>query len=321
MKISVLIACHNAAETLAQTLDSLLAQTLLADEIIVVDDGSTDDSACVAEAYSTNGVTLLRQTKAGACRARNNAFAASSGRFVIFVDSDDLVGPRHLEALYSRLLNEPRCVALSRWDRFYSSTDEAIFPDRPTERDMSPAEWLVKSWRDARPMTQSGMMLIPRVLIEEAGGWDERLTLIDDFEFFARIITRSAGIRFAADARLYYRSGILGSLSRQTGNKAIESEYLSLTLGIQQLLNLETSNETKEVCANILQDFDYKHFPIRSDLRAKTRRMVKDLGGSRLAPDGPPGFQKLRTLIGWRAARLIQKAAERLRLNGAGRAH
>lgn len=320
MKISVLIACHNAAETLAQTLDSLLAQTLLADEIIVVDDGSADDSACVAEAYSANGVKLLRQAKAGASRARNYAFAASSGRFVIFVDSDDLVGPRHLEALYSRLQNEPRCVALSRWDRFYSSTDEAIFPDRPTEGDMSPAEWLVKSWRDARPMTQSGMMLIPRVLIEEAGGWDERLTLIDDFEFFARIISRSAGIRFAADARLYYRSGIPGSLSRQTGNKAIESEYLSLTLGIQHLLNLETSNETKEVCANILQDFDYKYFPIRSDLRAKIRRMVKDLGGSRLDPDGPPGFQKLRTFIGWRAARLIQKAAERLRLNGAGRA-
>lgn len=317
MKISVLIACHNAERTLAQTLDSLFAQTLPADEIIIVDDGSTDGSAQVAAAYQDKGTTLIRQPNMGASNARNTAFSASSGQFVIFVDADDLVGAQHLEALFSRLQAEPKCVAISKWARFYHSIDEASFPSRPTEADMNPADWIVESWRYARPMTQSGMILIPRSLIQEHGGWNERLTLIDDFEFFARVIARSGGVRFASNAKLYYRSGTAGSLSQRKGNQAIESEYLSLTLGTQELLDLEFSPRTKLVCANVLQDFEYKYFPLRPDLRAKVRARVRELGGSDLKPDGPPGFQKLRSFIGWRAARLVQLAFSPLRLKKA----
>jgi glycosyltransferase involved in cell wall biosynthesis len=313
VRISVLIACYNAGGTLAKTLDSLLEQTLPADEIIVVDDGSSDTSAEVAAAYKDQGVVLIRQVNMGASKARNSAFSASRGQFVIFVDADDLVGPKHLEALFERLRCEPRCVALSKWGRFYHSLDETEFPNRTTEADMTPADWLIESWRNARPMTQSGMLLLPRALIEENGGWDERLTLIDDFEFFARIIARSDGIRFAPEGRLYYRSGIPGSLSRKQGLDAVKSEYLSLTLGVQSLLDLELTPRAKLASANVLQDFDFKHYPAYPELRAKIRARVRELGGSDLEPDGAPGFHTLRRIVGWRVARLIQKSVERLR--------
>jgi hypothetical protein len=168
-------------------------------------------------------------------------------------------------------------------------------------------------------MTQCGMFLIPRALLESAGGWDERLTLIDDFEFYARVIARSAGVRFAPGARLYYRSGLGGSLSGKKSRKAVESAFLSLMLGTRHLLDAEDSPRTRRACANVLQSFDYTYYPTHADLRARMRARVAELGGSDLAPDGPPGFQMMRRIVGWHAARRLQHLAERLRLNGAAR--
>ncbi len=313
--ISVLIACFNCEKYVGETLESVLAQTRLADEIIVVDDGSTDQSASKVQSYADRGIQLICQDNQGASAARNRAFAASTGQFVIFVDADDIIGPLHLESLLSRVYDHRRCVALSKWDRFYSLPEEASFPDRPTECDMSGIDWLMLDWEGGRPMTQSGMFLIPRVLIEERGPWCENLTLIDDFEFFARIILHSDGVRFARGACLYYRSGRSGSLSAQKTRHAVESAFDSLMLGVSHVLAVESSPRTRHVCANILQDFDYTYYPHHSDLRRKIRDRVAELGGATREPNGPPGFHQLRRFTGWKIARQVQRFAERYNLN------
>ncbi len=298
-----------------QTLESLLAQTRLADEIIVVDDGSTDESAAKVESYVDRGVQLVRQDNRGASAARNRAFAASTGQFVIFVDADDLVGPHHLESLLACLLEHPLCVALSKWDRFHHTPEEARFPDRPTECDMRGIDWLMLDWERGRPMTQSGMILIPRVLIEEYGGWDERLSLLDDFEFFARIISRSDGVRFAPKGRLYYRSGLSNTLSGRKSKEAVLSAFNSIMWGISHVLTIEDNPHIRRICANMCQDFEYMYYPKHADLTAEARCRATELGGSTRGPDGPPGFHTLRRFFGWKIARCLQRLGERLRLN------
>jgi hypothetical protein len=315
--VSVLIACYNAARNVSSAIESVLAQTWSDFEIIVVDDGSSDRSREVLSGFTDPRMRVISQQNAGASRARNGAFAASSGPFVIYFDADDIMGPRHLECLVSRLRHEPDCIAFSRWSRFYTSQTEASFPARPTEMDMRGVDWILRDWANVRPMTQCGMFLIPRLLIEKHGGWDERLSLIDDFEFFARINSRSAGVRFAPDARLFYRSGLPASLSQQKSRKAVESAHLSLMLGTQHLLDAEDSPRTRKVCANMLKDFEYTYYPDHPDLRASMRARVTELGGSQLEPDGPPGFHKLRRFTGWKLARHVQRLAERRGWNGA----
>lgn len=305
--ISVLIACFDAAATIGETLESVLKQTLSPIEIIVVDDGSVDGSAEVVDRYISRGVQLIRQPNRGASAARNRAFASSMGAFVMFIDADDLIAPAHLESLHHRLVEEPSCVALSRWDRFYSDPSEARFPNRETELDLPGVDWLVLDWRIARPMTQSGMFLIPRELIEEHGGWDEDLSLIDDFEFFARIISRSGGVRFAPEARLFYRSGLSQSLSSRKTRTAVESALRSLILGTSYLLEAEDSQRTRRVCANLLQDFEYTYYPRHPDLCVIARARAIELGGATLDPDGPPGFHKLRRFLGWKLARRVER--------------
>ena len=317
--VSVLIPCHNAAPYVGAALDSVLSQTWRRLEVIVVDDGSTDGSAAILAGYARRGVRVIHQQNAGASAARNRALEASTGAFILFMDADDLINPEHIASLHAVIADAPRVIAMSQWDRFTVCPDEARFPNRATYRDAPGADWLAQDWAEAGSMTQCGMFLVPRAVLAETGGWDERLTLIDDFELYARVIAASAGVRYAEGARLYYRSGLGGSLSGARSRKAVESAFLSLMLGTGHLLAAEDSPRTRRACANVLQDFDYAYYPANADLREKVRARIAELGGSDLAPSGPPGFQRLRRIVGWRGARRVQLLAERLRLNRAAR--
>lgn len=315
--VSVCMPCFNAEPYLAAALDSVLDQSYPNVEVIVVDDGSTDASASVLRRYASR-VCVLKHENKGAAAARNVAFRASTGNAILFMDADDVIGANHISALTSRLTGGST-IASAPWGRFFSCPSEAVFDERYISKGVSGVSWLTQSWGDALPMMQPGMFLLPRALVEERGGWDERLSLTDDFEFYARMIAACERVHFAPDARLYYRSGIPGSLSRQKSRRAVESQILSLTLGTEHLLKAEDEPRTRRACANMLQAFEYEHYPDHPDLRAKIRARIAELGGADITPSGPPGFHRLRPWIGWKAARFVQRTAERLGLNGAAR--
>lgn len=92
---SVIIAAHNAAATLARALDSVLTQTYAAYEVIVVDDGSIDETAEVARAMGP-AVTVIRQNNAGVGAARNTGARAAGGGWLAFLDADDWYYPQRL---------------------------------------------------------------------------------------------------------------------------------------------------------------------------------------------------------------------------------
>ncbi len=317
MLVSVCIPAFNSERYLAQALDSVLAQSYDEIQIVVVDDGSTDETAAILQKYASR-ICFVKQTNNGAAAARNSAFCASTGDFILFMDADDIIGPNHIYALAKKLHDEST-IAVAPWARFFNCPSQAQFTENYITEDCSGTDWLVKSCEKALPMMQPGMFLLPRAVVERRGGWDERLNLIDDFEFYARMLSACDSVCFAPEARLYYRSGISGSLSGQKSRKAVESQYLSLTLGTGHLLKAEDSLRTRRACANILQAFEYEHYPSHSDLRAAVRARVAELGGSDIAPSGPPGFHKLRRCIGWKAARHVQRTAERLGLNSVAR--
>ena len=305
--VSICIPCHNAAPYIGAALGSVLAQTWTNLEIIVVNDGSTDGSAEILESYKDRGVRVIHERCGSAAKARNRALKEATGDYIKFFDADDLMSREMIERQMARLEGRTDAVASSEWGRFHG--DLGSFKSNPQSvwRDMEATDWLVEAWRDARPMMQPGMFLIPKEVLEKSGGWDEELTLIDDFEFFTRVFCHSKEVLFTPGAVLYYRSGISGSLSGQKSRKAVESQYHSLLRGVGHLLALRQDSAARLSCANILQDFIYTHYPNDSDLRGNLAVLIQELGGSDLLPDGPPRFKMLEKFLGWKAARIIQK--------------
>lgn len=304
--VSVLIPCFNAARWLPAALESVLAQTWSPLEIIVVNDGSTDDSLAVARSFASRGVIVVDQPNRGQCAACNRALQLARGEFIKFFDADDLLSPDMVERQVIALLPRPGCVAFGEWARFHGRPDSAVFKPRTGYHDAPPVDWLVEIWRDAQPMMQCALFLMPRELLDRTGGWDERLSLINDFEFFARVVLASAGIVFTPGARLYYRSGLAGSLSGRKTPAAWRSAFLSLTTGTDHLLAAENSPRTRRAAAAILQGLAFDMYPSMPQLVAQLETRATALGGAGLAPLGGRGFQIARRLLGWKAARWLQ---------------
>lgn len=97
--IAVVVPLYNKRPHIADTIDSILAQSTPPAEIIVVDDGSTDGSVDIAAQYEMLGVRLIRQTNAGESAARNCGIMSSTSQWIAFLDADDLWLPNHIEAL------------------------------------------------------------------------------------------------------------------------------------------------------------------------------------------------------------------------------
>jgi hypothetical protein len=129
--------------------------------------------------------------------------------------------------------------------------------------------------------------------------------LINDFEFFARVLCASQQVLFTPDCPMHYRSGIAGSLSGTKSEKAIESAYLSASKGVDHLLAKRSDERAKKSCANIMQDFAYTFYPARPDLTIQAERRARELGGADVEPGGGRKFHLARRILGWKTARRL----------------
>jgi glycosyltransferase involved in cell wall biosynthesis len=305
--VSIIMAAYNADRWLAPALDSALAQTHPALEIIVVDDGSTDTTPALLARHAAahpRRLRVLTQPNSGQCAALNRGLAEARGDYVKFFDADDLLSPDAVATQVAALRSAPPGrLAYGAWSRFYADPSEARFPPRPGWHDSDrPVDWICETWADAQPMYQCALWLIPRGLLAKAGGWHEDLSLINDFEFFTRLVLASEGIVHTPAARLYYRSGLPGSLSARKSRRAWESAHLSTRLACRQLLAHEDSARTRRVAADACQNLVHSLHPDHPDLVSDLLAEIRRLGGSRLRPDGGPAFRLLARALGWRAA-------------------
>ena len=303
--VSILIPCYNAERWLSESINSALNQTWQNIEVIVVDDGSTDDSLSVARTYQSDNVKVLSQSNRGASAARNHALSVAQGDFIQYLDADDLLAPNKIEKQVRLLQSiEPGYVTSGEWARFYQSPAEARFVPQSLWNDMLPTEWLLRAWEE-HCMMHPAAWLVPRSISEQAGVWDEQLSLNDDGEYFCRVVLASKGIKFCWGAKTYYRSGN-SSLSGSKSYSAWKSAFRSLELGTSNLLKREDSERTRHVCATVFQRFVYEVYPAAPDLVEAAQRKVQQLGGSDLKPSGGPTFHLLSDLVGWQKAKQLQ---------------
>ncbi|MCF7688807.1 MAG: glycosyltransferase family 2 protein [Cephaloticoccus sp.] len=304
---------HNAARWIAATLDSALAQTWPQREIIVVDDGSHDDSATIVESYAAHGVRLITQPNRGASAARNTALAVARGHFIQFLDADDLLATDKIALQMQRLLtSSPRHIASGEWARFTNDPTESKFTAEANWKDMSGLEFQLLHYEGGW-MMQPAVWLCPRALLNEAGPWDETLTLNDDGEYFNRVMLKAAGILFCVGARVYYRSCVTGSLSRRVDSAALRSLWTSTALNCDRILSVGGQNSrTNNALANGWQRLAFELYPTLPELAAEAENRMHELGGTTYALPVGPTFRHLAKILGWRRTKRLRDCLLRL---------
>lgn len=222
-RLSIISPCYNNASFIGRTIDSLQAQTFADWEHVVVDDGSTDDSAAVVASYAARDrrIHLVRQPNGHVCNARNNGFAnsPSTSEYLLFLDADDMLEPHAIETMLA-YLDGHKDVGLAycslrpvnhldedlhvpefgeSWQVRYVPTPDGVRPlaaDHPE----TPLPSLVASFR-ALPSTA----FIRRSVFQATGGWDETFRQGAEDVDLAVQLALQAPVHFVPERLVRYR--------------------------------------------------------------------------------------------------------------------
>jgi glycosyltransferase involved in cell wall biosynthesis len=317
--VSILIPVYNAEEWLSETLECALGQTWPNKEVIVVDDGSTDNSLEIARQFEGPNVKVISQENQGACAARNRALRHAQGDYIQYLDADDLMAPDKIEVQMKRLSAEaPGTIASGKWERFYDTSGEIDlesiqFQNKPFYGDYAEGlEWAINA-AGHKGMMPPHAWLVPRTVTEAAGLGDESLLINQDGEYFNRVVIESEGIAFCDNAQVYYRSGIRNSVSKRKGKKVLASKWRSIKLTTDRILNEENSDRAKKACAISFRAFAEEAYPEVQELVEKSLERAECLGGAQhFSPGGSVLYKCIRRLFGRKRAKVIKKLYDKV---------
>jgi glycosyltransferase involved in cell wall biosynthesis len=202
VSISVVVPAYNEARWIGETLESVLDQTSPPDEIIVVDDGSTDDTIAEVERFG-DAVRLVRQANAGCAAAFNRGFAETSAEFVALCPADDLWEPRRLEWQREILARNPDVDVVFGRARYFGMSDDE-YP-QPVQTGVQERREFTRLMFDHNVIPDPAAV-VRRSLHERLGGY--RHVIGEDYEFWLRAL--AAGARFYYDPRLVVRLRLHG---------------------------------------------------------------------------------------------------------------
>lgn len=315
--VSILIPAFNAQEGIADTIRSALGQTWPRKEIIIVDDGSRDQTLSVARQFASKDVSVVTKENQGAAATRNHAFSLCQGDYIQWLDADDLLSPdkvaRQMEALERSPGN--KTLISSGWAYFMYRARKAKFVPTPLWCDLSPVEWMARKMEQNLHM-QTATWLVSRELTEAAGPWNTRLLGDDDGEYFARVLMASDGVRFVPEAKVFYRISGPGCLSYiGRSDKKMEAQFLSMELNIKYIRSLQDTDRVRAACVTYLQNWLPNFYPERIDIFERAQQLAATLGGKLEVPRLSWKYAWIKAIFGWSAAKRVQVRYNRIKMS------
>jgi glycosyltransferase involved in cell wall biosynthesis len=326
--VSVLIPVFNAEKYLEKCLNSILAQTYKNIEIVIVDDGSTDQSFNVAGKLesSYNNIKIFSQCNRGAASARNKAFELCGGEYIQYFDADDIMHPEKI-ASQMKLLEthgfDPGIVSIGRWARFWGDTACSTVQDLRIYRDYDDSvEFLADCWENAQ-YAVGPTWLVHRSIVEKTGGWNPEISVLDDGVFFAKAAMASSKILFCEESLIYWRQETPGSLSKDRSERGVASHLKACREYAKIVEKYLHDPKIRHALAMEYTKFLYVAYPSFPSLVKEAQKDLKALGFDKPLSLPTPKFRAASALLGFYAtARLFQlkdKMSKKVRALSGGR--
>jgi len=228
LRVTVVIPTHNRAWCLAEAIDAVLAQTYRDYELIIVDDGSTDETASILTGYGDK-IRRLHQANRGVSAARNHGVRKAHGELIAFLDSDDLWQPEKLArqvAFFDRHPEAMICQTEEIWIRRGVRVN-------PKHRHRKPSGWIFEPSLALCLVSPSAVMM-RRDLLEQMGGFDETLPACEDYDLWLRVSLRHP-IHLIKDPLVIKRGGHADQLSGAAGLDRFRIQSLDKILARENL--------------------------------------------------------------------------------------
>lgn len=284
MKFSVIIPLYNKAPYVRKALETVCAQTYLDYEIIIINDGSTDNSAIIAEEFlnAVEGISykIFSQQNAGVSAARNNGVAQAGGDYIAFLDADDWWEPTYLECMAQLIEDYPEAGLYACNYVYYKPSKTHVALNIPTGYINYP-----KAYYESGAMpVWTGATMMPREVFEEMGGFPVGIKLGEDFLLWAKTAMHYP-IAFCEEPLAYYNNdvpvnlratrnlhhpnnhmlfrmdSIASSLSSLASNLKSDWQALLDKLRVNGLLEYWMSKEYHDMAAQELAKVDWSKQP------------------------------------------------------------
>ena len=191
--VTVIIPTYNSAILLPRCLNSVFSQTFKPTEVIVIDDGSTDNTQQLLCSFSNNQIRVIVQDNQGPAAARNRGLKAATGKYVAFLDADDYLEPQFIETTVSFLEQHPEAIAVSVGQiHKIANKPEKIVPrfleDESYEKSPQVLDSFFAFWSEHNHVC-TGSVLMRTEIVKKTGGQREDLRICEDLEFWAYLAT------------------------------------------------------------------------------------------------------------------------------------
>ncbi len=312
--VSILIPAYNAAPWIRESIESALSQVCLRKEIIILDDGSTDETLVLAKAYCSPTVHVVSQTNGGAAAARNKLLSLSQGDYIQWLDADDLLAPNKVCSQMEAARTRGKMTLLAGpWGSFYHQTSRAKFRPNPLWRDLTPIEWMITKLSDNAHM-QTATWLISRELTDKAGLWDTRLGSNDDGEYLSRVMIQCEMVKFVPDAKMFYRITGSDRLSFVGQSRAkAQAHLLGIKLEIEHFLSLENSERTRSACSQRLRTWASNFYSEGDPLTLQAQEVAKSLDHMLTQPKMNWKYSWIEGIWGTTTARDVRRSYNHLK--------
>lgn len=209
--VSVVLPTYNRAQFLSETIQSVIAQKFADWELVIVDDGSTDNTQDVVKGFTDSRIKYVKQENRGVSAARNLGVSKTTAPIIAFLDSDDLWLPRKLETQL-KFFNEHPDAAICQTEETWIRNGRRV---NPMKKHAKKSGWIFKDCLPLCIVSPSAVMM-RRKVFDELGGFDESLPACEDYDLWLRAALRYE-IHTLPDALIVKRGGHADQLSKQWG--------------------------------------------------------------------------------------------------------